>query len=147
MGTMLKRLNDILPELILEIFLYGLLVQLTGVWFVEEKLLYSTGLWIGIGTAMGMAIHMAVVIMDTVDLVIERKAKMRTTIFSVLRYIVVVAVFAVVIYFGLGNVITMFIGVMGLKAAAYFQPFMHRIIKKIKERGCDVSTELVDDCK
>lgn len=139
---MLKRLNDILPELILEIFLYGLLVQLVGVWFVEEKLLYSTGLWIGIGTAMGMAIHMAVVIMDTVDLVIERKAKMRTTFFSVLRYLVVVAIFAVVIYFGLGNVIAMFIGVMGLKAAAYFQPFMHRIITKIKERGCDVSTDL-----
>lgn len=49
---MLKRINDVLPELILEIFLYGLLVQLTGVWFVENKLLYSTGLWIGIAAAM-----------------------------------------------------------------------------------------------
>ena len=45
--AMLRRINQVLPELILEIFLYGLLVQLVGVWFVEDKLLYSTGLWIG----------------------------------------------------------------------------------------------------
>ena len=95
---MLKRINDVLPELILEIFLYGLLVQLTGVWFVENKLLYSTGLWIGIAAAMGMAIHMAVVILDTMDLAIEKQAKVRTTVFSMLRYLVVVLLFVVVSY-------------------------------------------------
>ena len=145
--TMLKRINDVLPELILEIFLYGLLVQLTGVWFVENKLLYSTGLWIGIAAAMGMAIHMAVVILDTMDLAIEKQAKVRTTVFSMLRYLVVVLLFVVVSYFRLGNVLTMFIGIMGLKAAAYFQPFMHRLLKKTKERGSDGSTELVDECE
>ncbi len=144
---MLKRINDVLPELILEIFLYGLLVQLTGVWFVENKLLYSTGLWIGIAAAMGMAIHMAVVILDTMDLAIEKQAKVRTTVFSMLRYLVVVLLFVVVSYFRLGNVLTMFIGIMGLKAAAYFQPFMHRLLKKTKERGSDGSTELVDECE
>ena len=144
---MLKRINDVLPELILEIFLYGLLVQLTGVWFVENKLLYSTGLWIGIAAAMGMAIHMAVVILDTMDLAIEKQAKVRTTVFSMLHYLVVVLLFVVVSYFRLGNVLTMFIGIMGLKAAAYFQPFMHRLLKKTKERGSDGSTELVDECE
>lgn len=144
---MLKRINDVLPELILEIFLYGLLVQLTGVWFVENKLLYSTGLWIGIAAAMGMAIHMAVVILDTMDLAIEKQAKVRTTVFSMLRYLVVVLLFLVVSYFRLGNVLTMFIGIMGLKAAAYFQPFMHKLLTKTKERGSDGSTDLVDECK
>ena len=144
---MLKRINDVLPELILEIFLYGLLVQLTGVWFVENKLLYSTGLWIGIAAAMGMAIHMAVVILDTMDLAIEKQAKVRTTVFSMLRYLVVVLLFVVVSYFRLGNVLTMFIGIMGLKAAAYFQPFMHRLLKKTKERRSDGSTELGDECE
>lgn len=138
---MLKRINDILPELIFEIFLYGLIIQLTGIWFVEDKLRYSTGLWIGIAAAVGMAIHMAVVILDTVDLAIEKKANVRTTIFSVLRYVLVVLLFVVVTYFRLGNVITMFIGVMGLKAAAYAQPFTHKFLIKIKERGRgDVST-------
>ena len=109
--------------------------------------MYSTGLWIGIAAAMGMAIHMAVVILDTMDLAIEKQAKVRTTVFSMLRYLVVVLLFVVVSYFHLGNVLTMFIGIMGLKAAAYFQPFMHKLLKKTKERGSDGSTELVDECE
>lgn len=139
---MLKRINDILPELIGEIFAYGLIIQLAGVWFVKDKLGYSIGLWLGIAVAMGMAIHMAVVILDAVDIAIEKKARVRTTLFSILRYVVVVLVFVIVIYFRLGNIITMFIGVMGLKAAAYFQPFTHKFLTKFKERGRgDVSTE------
>lgn len=138
---MLRRINDVLPELILELFVYGLLVQLAGVWFVADKLRYSTGLWIGVVMAMGMAVNMAIVIRDTVDLAAEKQAKARTTLFSVLRYVVVVIVFVVVVYFKLGNAITMFIGVMGLKAAAYFQPFTHKLISKVRERGSDVSTE------
>lgn len=131
---MLKRINDVLPELILEIVVYGLLVQFIGVWFAEDKLRYSTGLWIGIAAAAGMAIHMAVVIYDTVDMAIEKQVRRRTTIFSLLRYIVLVLLFAIVLYFHLGNVIVMFIGVMGLKIAAYFQPFTHRLITKLKRR-------------
>lgn len=137
---MLRRINDVLPELILGLFVYGLIVQLTGVWFVEDKLRYSTGLWIGAAVAMGMAVNMAIVIRDTVDLAAEKQAKTRTTLFSMLRYVVVVIIFVVVVYFKLGNVITMFIGVMGLKAAAYFQPFTHKFLTKVKKRGCDVST-------
>lgn len=131
---MLKRINDVLPELVLELFIYGLIVQLAGVWFVEDKLRYSTGLWIGIAVAVGMAINMAIVIRDTVDLAAEKQAKTRTTLFSVLRYVVVVIAFVVVVYFKLGNAITMFIGVMGLKAAAYFQPFTHKLIRRLIRR-------------
>ncbi len=127
---MLRRINEILPELIAEILVYGVIIQLTGVWFVEDKLRYSVGLWIGIAIAMGMAIHMAVVILDSMDMAIEKKARVRTTIFSMLRYVVVVLLFVIVIYFKLGNIITMFIGVMGLKAAAYLQPFAHKLLEK-----------------
>ena len=31
---MLKRLNDALPELVLGIIVYGIVVELAGVWFV-----------------------------------------------------------------------------------------------------------------
>lgn len=132
---MLKRLNDVLPELVGGIVVYGALVQLIGVWFVSDKLRYSTGLWIGIVAAIAMGIHMAVVIMDSVDAALEKRAKVRMTIFSLLRYAVLVIAFVVVAYFQLGNVITMFIGVMGLKIAAYFQPFTHRYLIKVKDKG------------
>ena len=35
---MLKRINDALPGLVVGIILYGIVIQLTGVWFVEDKL-------------------------------------------------------------------------------------------------------------
>lgn len=121
---MLKRLNKVLPELILGILLYGILVQITGVWLVEDKLLYSTGLWIGIALAVGMAIHMAMVIEDAVSL---GSGQGKLVAMSLLRYVVVVLVFAAVLYFQLGNPIMTFVGVMGLKVAAYTQPFLQKI--------------------
>lgn len=127
---MLKRINPVLPELILELIIYGLVIQFTGVWFVEDKLRYSTGLWIGIVAAALMAINMAVVILDSVELMAEKKASRRSALFAAVRYIVVVAAFVITGIFNLGNLITMFIGVMGLKVAAYLQPFTHKIILK-----------------
>lgn len=133
MWAMLKRINDVLPELVAGILGYGLIVQLLGVWFVEDRLRYSTGLWIGIAIAVAMAIQMALVILDTVNLAVQKKARARTALFALLRYVVVVALFVVVIYFRLGNVITMFLGMMGLKVAAYLQPFVHKLILKYRK--------------
>lgn len=124
---MIRRLNKALPALLLGIILYGTAVQFAGVWFVEEKLLYSTGLWIGIALAAGMAVHMAVVIEDAVSIG-EGSAKNKAIVQSVLRYIVVVVVFFVTAKFRLGNILMVFVGVMGLKAAAYMQPFIHRVL-------------------
>ena len=140
---MLRRINEVLPELILELMLYGLIVHFTGVWFVEDRFQYSTGLWIGIATAMGMAIHIGVVLQDAVAEAMmgvpaqegennEDVANKRIIRFSVLRYIAVVIVFFVVAIFHLGNIITCFIGVMGLKASAYLQPFTHKCIRNVK---------------
>ena len=64
---MLKRINDALPELILGILIYEIVVEFTGIWFVKDKLGYSNGLLIGAATAIGMAIHMAVVLRDSMD--------------------------------------------------------------------------------
>ena len=126
--SMKKRLNKALPALLLGIVLYGLLVQFIGVWFVKDKLLYSTGLWIGIAMAMGMAIHIAVVIEDAIALNGENHAKNKIVAWSLLRYMIVVIIFFVTLKFRLGNVLMEFVGVMGLKAAAYLQPFIHRVL-------------------
>ena len=137
---MLKRINNILPELILEIIIYGIFLQLSGMWLVEDKIGYSIGLWLGIVVAIGMAIHMAIVILDSVDMVIEKKANIHSRVFSLLRYLVVLLLFAIVLYFRIGNVLAMFIGVMGLKVAAYLQPFTHKLLTKEKgKRGSDDS--------
>lgn len=115
----LKRINEALPALVVGIFLYGLLAEAVTIWFVKDKINWSIGLGVGILCAVGMAIHLAIVIDDSVRLgnsagVLAAK--------SVLRYIVVAVVFFAMAISGIGDVIAAFVGVMGLKLAAYAQP-------------------------
>ena len=132
---MLRRINESLPGLVAGIVIYGVIVQLAGVWFVEDKLRYSTGLLIGIGVAIGLAINIAQVIRDAVEIYGADGARNRLIIKSVLRYLIVVVVFFVMMKFNLGNLVTAFIGVLGLKVSAYLQPFAHKVILKIQGRG------------
>ena len=37
---MLRRINQALPELLAGILLYGLLLQVTGIWFVGDKIFH-----------------------------------------------------------------------------------------------------------
>ena len=119
----LKRLNSALPGLIAGIVIWGVLVQFIGVWFVSDKIRYTSGLWIGIACAIGMAIHLAVVIEEAVRF--GGGDTKRLSVKSVFRYLVVVLVFFVMMYFKLGNLISAFLGV-----SAYAQPFMHKMIFK-----------------
>ena len=60
---MLKRINEALPGLVVSILLYGVMVELIGVWFVKDRIAYSIGVWFGIAIAVGMAINLATVIL------------------------------------------------------------------------------------
>ncbi len=128
----LKRLNEALPGLLLGIAIYGLIVEFAGVWFVSDKLRYTSGLWIGIACAMGMGIHLAMVIEEAVRM--GDTGTKRLSFKSVLRYLVVVFVFFIMMYFHLGNLVSAFIGVLGLKVSAYVQPFMHKMILRTLRR-------------
>ena len=139
---MLKRINDALPGLVLGIVIYGIVVELAGVWFVEDKVRYSTGLLIGISVAIGLAINIAIVIRDAVEIYGADGARNRLIVKSVLRYLVVVVVFFVMMKFNLGNLVSAFVGVLGLKVSAYLQPFAHKVILKLQGRG-DNSSEKV----
>ena len=130
----LRRLNEALPGLVIGIIVYGLIIQLTGVWFVADKIRYSSGLWIGIGCAIGMAIHLAMVIEEAVRY--NDGNTKRLSVKSVLRYAVVVIIIFVMMYFKLGNLVTAFLGILGLKVSAYAQPFMHKVIFKDVKTCC-----------
>ncbi len=124
----LKRLNEALPGLLIGIVIYGVIVQLVGMWFVSDKIRYTSGLWIGVACAVGMAIHLAMVIEEAVRT--PEEGTKRLSIKSVARYLAVVMVFTIMMYFHLGNLVSAFIGVLGLKVSAYAQPFMHKMIFK-----------------
>ena len=127
---MLKRINPSLPGLVAGIVIFGLIVQLTGVWFVEDKIGYSIGLWYGVAIGIGMAINLATVIYDAVTFDGEGNANKRVAAKSMLRYIVVAILFGILGYFEFGNLFTAFLGVMGLKVSAYAQPLLNKIVNK-----------------
>ena len=132
---MLRRINTALPGLIAGIVIYGLLVQFTGVWFVEDKIGYSIGLWYGIAIAIGMGINLATVIYDAVTFDGEGNANKRVAAKSMLRYIVVAVLFFILGYFEIGNLFTAFLGAMGLKFSAYMQPLLNKIVNKLLGRN------------
>lgn len=138
---MLKRINNALPGLVLGILIWGVLIQLTGVWFVEDKLRYSVGLWFGIAVAIGMAINLAVVIYDSVSIGDAEHANRRIVAKSILRYAIVVILFFILGYFNLGNLFTAFLGVLGLKMSAYIQPLFEWVSNKLSGRTDAASSE------
>ena len=121
----LKRLNEALPGLVIGILLYGLLCEAASVWFVSDKLTWSVGMLAGVACAVFMAIHIAMVIDDSVRFGTGTRMLAAK---SVLRYLVVAAVFFALAITGAGDVIAAFIGVMGLKLAAYAQPFLTKVL-------------------
>lgn len=137
---MLRRINDALPGLVLGIVLYGVLVQLAGVWFVDDKLGYTIGLWYGIAIAIGMAINLATVILDSVTLDGGKNANRRIIAKSILRYVVVVVLFFILGYFRFGNLFMALIGGLGLKISAYMQPLLQRAANKLSGRS-DASSD------
>lgn len=137
---MLRRINDALPGLVLGIVLYGVLVELAGVWFVDDKLGYTIGLWYGIAIAIGMAINLATVILDSVTLDGGKNANRRIIAKSILRYVVVVILFFILGYFQFGNLFMALIGGGGLKISAYMQPFLQRAANKLSGRS-DASSD------
>lgn len=144
---MLKRINDALPGLVLGILLYGVVVQFTGMWFAEDKLGYTIGLWYGIIIAVGMAINLATVILDSVTLDGGKNANRRIIAKSILRYVVVVILFCILGYFRFGNLIAAFVGVLGLKISAYLQPALEKAANRLWGRGdasCPQDSDLID---
>lgn len=123
----LRNTSEVLKELLLGILIYGGIAWLIGLLFVTEKWLYTRGLWVGALTAMGMALHMDRTVEYVLELTPEGAEKYWRSR-SVMRMMMAMAVLAVVVYFQIGSVIPCFIGVMGLKVAAYIQPFTHKLL-------------------
>lgn len=130
--NMLKRLretNESLPELFLGILIWGILCQAIGVWFVKMKLSYSIGLWIGIVLAGCLAYHMAWGLNRSLDLD-EKTAINIASKYGMIRYAIVLIAMGILIMTNFASPLSAFLGVMGLKVAAYVQPFTHKIFRR-----------------
>ncbi|HKM03283.1 MAG TPA: ATP synthase subunit I [Lachnospiraceae bacterium] len=119
------KFRSTVGEMVLAMIVFGFLCELIGIWFVQKKLTYSIGLWIGIALAIGMALHMAWALERAMDLSGKQAvAKIRSS--SLIRYSVVVILYAIVAGTKMGNPLATFLGIMSLKVSAYLQPLTHK---------------------
>lgn len=125
----LKKINRGLLELCLGIIFVGLLCQFIGMWFAENKLLYTIALWLGVMLAFITANHMY----KTLDRALElgADATKEVTKANLIRYGCIVVIFGIVWAIGTLNLLVTFMGLMSLKVAAYIQPFTHKLCNKI----------------
>lgn len=121
--------DSVLGELIIGILVFGILVQIIGLIFFSEKISYAIGLWIGVVLAVATAIHMAYTMEQVVDAG-EGKASAKLRTYAMLRYLAIVLVIMAVYFFKIGNPLSCFAGIMGLKVGAYLQPLTHKILRR-----------------
>ena len=135
----MKRLNQALPGLVLGILIYGAIIELVGIWFVKDKIRYTSGLMFGIVCAVFMAIHIAMIIEESVR--IGQGHEKYLSFKSVMRYLIVCAVMILMMVFKLGNMFTALIGILGLKVSAYAQPLLIKILGKRVSNITEVKEE------
>lgn len=121
----MKKVDRTLMELITGILIFGILCQVTVVWFVENRLSYSVGLWMGVCLAVFGAVHMWWVLDRKLELG-ESDAVKGVRIHSMIRYFVYVLAMGLIMVSGFANPLSAFLGLMGLKAGAYMAPFLHK---------------------
>lgn len=121
--------DNTLTELIVGIIFLGIAEQIICLVFLKDYLYNAVGLWSGTAIAAGMAVHMKRSIEDALDLGEEGAVKYIRKAYA-LRLTTTAAVMGCVIYFRLGNPLTLLAGVLTLKISAYLQPYMHKIFTK-----------------
>lgn len=145
MKELITRMNRTLFELETGICIFGLVCQIFVV-FAADKTWYSIGLWIGLLTAAFSAYHMWRSLNIGLDLG-EKSAVGYLSRQNIIRYVVIAAVLIGTAVTKTGNPLTAFLGVMGLKAAAYMQPFTKKISKLLY--GEEILPDVIEepDCE
>lgn len=118
--------NRTLLEMIIGIIFFAVVIQIAGLFFSKDLIGYSIGLWIGAAAAVGLAFHIAY----TIEKEIEGANGKSVNHFKyvIIRFVSVVVLVFLLFWLKIGNPLTCFAGVMGLKFGAYLQPLTHKIV-------------------
>lgn len=122
--------NSALLELELGILASGIIFCIAGIFFVPDKPGYALGIALGVLLAAFSVWHMK----KTLDVALslnEKGAASYATTRNLIRYGVIIIVFALIMYTRVVNPLAAFLGLMSMKVAAYLQPFTHKLIIKL----------------
>ena len=125
------KMCDSLGELLVGIGVFGILCQAVIFVFFGKKLFYhSSGLWIGVIMAAAMAFHMAWSLDKALDLGASDAVK-KMRMYSLIRYGCILIILGIMMITDKADPLAAFAGLMGLKAGAYMQPFLHKTAIKM----------------
>ncbi len=128
MKRFFRDMNATVKEMWLGIGIWGVACELVTVWFVKDRAGCSLGILIGCLLAMAGIWHMWKVLDTALDL--GDGAQKYLTVRSWMRYCVFVIIFGILMITEAANPLTAFLGLMGMKTAAYMQPAVHKFIEK-----------------
>lgn len=120
--------NNTLKEMLCGMLVYGVVGQAVILLFIRGGGV-SLGWWIGVLTAMGCGCQMWWGLDRALDLS-ESEASKKMMAYSMLRYVAIVVIMAVVMLTEVANPLASVFGVFALKAGAYLQPLMHKLLGK-----------------
>lgn len=133
---MQNKKYETLTALLIGIAIYGLLLEVAGIFLIQDKKAYTMGLLFGCIIAAGLAIHMYWSI--TVSLVMEEKnaAKFMSGM-GLVRYIAMLAAIGVGLFVKEMNFLMVAAGILGLKFSALAIPHVWKRFRKkqAQERG------------
>ena len=124
---MFRRISDIVKEMILGVLATDLLIAVIGLIFVPQKAAFSLGLLMGFIVAVIMIFSMYHSIEKAMDFE-EKGAAFQCVKGYIFRTVFLVAGFIGAYFFGLWAVLSYFLGVMSIKAAAYLQPHTKKFL-------------------
>ena len=128
--------DETLKELIIGIMIFEVLSILVGVWFVASPVRYILGIAAGAALAIFSAIHMHWSISRNLEFNKgnEGGANAYAVKSSMIRYAIILVVFLFFCLTDFAYPLAVFLGIMGLKAGAYLQPFTHKyLFRRSKE--------------
>ena len=124
-----NKIDATLFDLCLGIFLYGIVCQVV-ILCVSRQPQYSIGLWIGVILGILGSIHMWWSLNRGLDMASKDAMKTVGTN-SIVRYLVLVVIMALLMVSNFANPLLAFLGYMGMKVSAYMQPIIRKISFKL----------------
>jgi hypothetical protein len=123
------EINATLFDMIIGAIIFGLLCQATVVWFVSDKSKYSLGLWLGIAVAIAYIIHLWWSINHYLHFGTAAAARVARR-HTLLRYLAVAAVLLVTAITNFVHLLAVFLGIMGIKAAALLSLLVPKLLRR-----------------
>lgn len=128
-----KSMNEALPVMYLLDIIYLVLGEVIILIVFPEPAQYAVGFLAGVLYAVFASYHLGY----RIHRVVYGQANTTRTLVIgyFVRLLVMVALFAVLYYFNIGDLIAALIGMFAMKISAYLQPSAAKFVQKLKKRG------------